>query len=182
MEKSYFEIKISFIHILIFLVSVIIIGIFLFYLGYRAGKASTAGPDLRARLMEKPGSQEKVQFLREKPETSTDPKEKKSQSISGEMALHQQSKKEKAITVRRKPDSGKRQDTYSIQVGAFANFSNAKTYSEKFRKLGYQTEIIKDENFYKVRVGSFKTISEAKEVKEILEKREKAKFQIKKSR
>lgn len=40
-EKSYLEIKVTFHHILILLVGVILIGSFLFYLGYQAGKTST---------------------------------------------------------------------------------------------------------------------------------------------
>ena len=38
MEKTYFEIKITFMHIVVFLVAVIAIGIFLFYMGYQAGQ------------------------------------------------------------------------------------------------------------------------------------------------
>mgnify|MGYP001424787045 CR=1 FL=1 len=40
-ERSYFEIKVTFVHIVVMLVSVVMIGILLFYLGYRAGHAST---------------------------------------------------------------------------------------------------------------------------------------------
>ena len=38
MEKTYFEIKITFVHIVVFLIAVIAIGIFLFYMGYQAGQ------------------------------------------------------------------------------------------------------------------------------------------------
>ncbi|MCP5052366.1 MAG: hypothetical protein GY940_34685, partial [bacterium] len=43
-EKSYLEIKVTFHHILILLAGVILIGSFLFYLGYQAGKSASENP------------------------------------------------------------------------------------------------------------------------------------------
>ena len=37
MEKTYFDIRVTFVHVVIFLIAVIAIGIFLFYMGYQAG-------------------------------------------------------------------------------------------------------------------------------------------------
>ena len=85
------------------------------------------------------------------------------------------------------PASGKRafaDQNYTIQVGAFADFSNAQKYSEKFAALGYQTEIIVEtilgKKLHTVRVGSFVSLEEAQKEKDRLEGLEKKKFKIKK--
>jgi cell division septation protein DedD len=104
------------------------------------------------------------------------------QSIPAEMKLH-----EKQIPEELPQASGKNvfaDQNYSIQVGAFSDFTNAQKYSEKFAKLGYQTEIIVEninqKKLHTVRVGSFVSLQEAQKEKDRLEGLEKKKFKIKK--
>ncbi len=51
---------------------------------------------------------------------------------------------------------------YKIQVGAFINENGANRMSSKLRKLGYNTVVLKINNFYKVYISGFKTYSDAK--------------------
>ena len=97
------------------------------------------------------------------------------------MKLH-----EKQLPGELPPATGKNvfsDQNYSIQVGAFADFTNAQKYSEKFAKLGYQTEIIVEtinkKKLHTVRVGSFVSLAEAQKEKDRLESLEKKKFKIK---
>ncbi len=88
-EKSYLEIKITFIHIVVLLVGVILIGVFLFYLGYQSGKSAIRSQILQAEL---PMTQEKSDDIRladrqdKKPPATTPDK---GSSISDEIKLHQ---------------------------------------------------------------------------------------------
>ena len=70
-------------------------------------------------------------------------------------------------------------------MGAFSSFTNARNYSEKFRKMGYPSEILttlkNKKKLFRVRVGNFKDFSEAKKEKIKLERMEKKKFSIVKS-
>ncbi|MCK4835663.1 MAG: protein phosphatase 2C domain-containing protein [Candidatus Aminicenantes bacterium] len=76
-------------------------------------------------------------------------------------------------------------DFYSIQVGSFPTFEEAKTYAEKFRKMDYQIGIISPEpgqkiKLYQVRIGRYKSFNEASKVKKELENQEKRVFSVKK--
>jgi rare lipoprotein A len=51
---------------------------------------------------------------------------------------------------------------YKVQIGAFINKKGAKKLSNKYQKLGYNTLIIKINQFYKVYITGFKTYNEAK--------------------
>ena len=51
---------------------------------------------------------------------------------------------------------------YKIQVGAFINKSGALKVGRKYKKFGYNTEIVKVGSFYKVYLTGFKTYKEAK--------------------
>ena len=44
MEKTYFDIRVTFVHVVVFLIAVIAIGIFLFYMGYQAGQRMGGQP------------------------------------------------------------------------------------------------------------------------------------------
>jgi len=179
MEKTYFDIRVTFVHVVVFLIAVIAIGIFLFYMGYQAGHR-LAGQPAGIENADKPtesalDSQEKIDVIDENPVKPA------SQSIPEEMKLHEQQpgearpKTEKNIGV---------DQNYAIQVGAFADFTNAQKYSEKFARLGYQTEIIVEtinqKKLHTVRVGSFASFEEAQKEKDKLESLEKKKFKIKK--
>lgn len=175
-DKAYLEIKVTFLHVVILLVGVIIIGIFLFYLGYQAGKSSLKS-QARAQLTEEQGQTKEFRLL---DETAEQPiaAQKKQPSIEDELKQRKPPQQIKEKTVSRKT-------YYSIQVGAFSSFSNARNYSEKFGKMGYPTEILstisKNRELFRVRVGQFKTRTEALKEKAKLETMENKKFVLKKS-
>jgi len=180
MEKTYFDIRVTFVHVVVFLVAVIAIGIFLFYMGYQAGHRLADQP-AGIENADKPidpalDSQEKIDVVDEKPIKAA------AKSIPEEMKLH-----EKQTPEELPPAAGRSafaNENYTIQVGAFADFANAQKYSEKFARLGYQTEIIVEtvnsKKLHTVRVGSFVSLGEAQKEKDRLEGLEKKKFKIKK--
>jgi cell division septation protein DedD len=186
MEKTYFDIRVTFVHVVIFLIAVIAIGIFLFYMGYQAGHRlgdQPAGSINEVNQTElAAANQEKINVVDDKPIKSVSDKAIGKQSIPEEMKLH-----EKQLPGELPPATRKNlfsDQNYSIQVGAFADFVNAQKYSEKFAKLGYQTEIIVEsinsKKLHTVRVGSFVSLVEAQKEKDRLESLEKKKFKIKK--
>ena len=69
MEKTYFEFKITFLHIVVFLIAVISIGIFLFYMGYKAGQRRTDPRTAIANDMSTANAAgpEELQIVEEKP-------------------------------------------------------------------------------------------------------------------
>jgi cell division septation protein DedD len=187
-EKSYLEIKVTLLHIVILLAGVIIIGVFLFYLGYQAGKSSLNPRMVQTQLTENGNETKEISILDETGESGKEPVKEKEQktSINEEMKLHQQPVKkrtEKPETIQRR--TLRKETYYSIQVGAFSSFTNAKNYSEKFRKLGYPAEVLastlKDKTLYRVRVGRFTNKAAADKEMTKLEKMEKKKFAIRKS-
>lgn len=186
MEKTYFDIRITFVHVVIFLIAVIAIGIFLFYMGYQAGHRlgdQPAGIVNEADQTEPATiNQEKIKTIDEKPIKPVIDQTNTKQSIPEEMKLHEKQMPGELPPATRK--SVFSDQNYSIQVGAFADFANAQKYSEKFAKLGYQTEIIVEsinkKQLHTVRVGSFISLAEAQKEKDRLESLEKKKFEIKK--
>lgn len=174
-EKSYLEIKITFIHILVMLVAVILIGIFLFYLGLQAGKSSMKNQFAGLNPEKDPEQTEKIE-LPEQPAASRSPVS--GSSIDSEMKLHTAPDDSERIRAK----SIQRESYYTIQVGAYADFANAKQESEKFSKLGYQTEILstvlKNQKLFRVRVGKFNTLEDAQKTKERLEKQDKRNYDI----
>ncbi|MCX6555493.1 MAG: SPOR domain-containing protein [Candidatus Aminicenantes bacterium] len=186
MEKTYFDIRVTFVHVVIFLIAVIAIGIFLFYMGYQAGHRlgdQPAASGAEAGQSEPAAAdQEKISLVDEKPVRSVNDKANGKQSIPDEMKLH-----EKQLPKEAPLAAGKNvfaDQNYAIQVGAFSDFANAQKYSEKFARLGYQTEIIVEtinrKKLHTVRVGSFVTLAEAQKEKDRLEGLEKKQFKIKK--
>jgi cell division protein FtsN len=63
MEKSYLEIKVTFHHILILLVGVILIGSFLFYLGYQAGKTALTSQEQKLLLAKGESKTKEIESL-----------------------------------------------------------------------------------------------------------------------
>jgi cell division septation protein DedD len=187
MEKTYFDLKITFVHIVVFLVSVIGIGIFIFYMGYQAGqrrKDPQAGLAAEQNKADAAANLEELDIVAEKPIKTTTGKIAGKQTIPEEMKLHQvQMEKEKPLASQKKifPDQN-----YTIQVGAFADFANAQKCSSRFSSHGYQTAIIVEtvnlKKLHTVQVGSFVTMAEALKEKAKLENLEKATFTIKKAR
>ncbi|UCH95813.1 MAG: SPOR domain-containing protein, partial [Candidatus Aminicenantes bacterium] len=106
----------------------------------------------------------------------------KEPSISDEIKLHQLpgSSDEKKERIKAKPL--KKERYFSVQVGAFSEYANAKNYAAKFGKMGYPTEINtivrKKRKLYRVRVGNFETRAEAKQEQRKLEQMENKKFTI----
>lgn len=108
MEKSYLEIKVTFHHILILLVGVILIGSFLFYLGYQAGKTSLKGQEQKTLLAKEESKSKEIESLSKKEPVKieesgtgvgtgrtantggTDTETTETPSIEDELKLHQQ--------------------------------------------------------------------------------------------
>lgn len=192
MEKTYFEFKITFLHIVVFLVAVIAIGIFLFYMGYQAGqrRADPRTAIANAQNQGDGGRTEELSIVDEKPVQTVPAKPSSRQSIPAELKLHEeqeppklpaQGTREPAAAPAKKPAA---ELNYTIQVGAFADFANAQKCSRRFTGLGYQAAIITDnqKKLHTVQVGSFTTLAAAQKEKAKLESQEKATFTIKKSR
>jgi len=54
---------------------------------------------------------------------------------------------------------------YMIQIGAFLRKKGAKITANKYKKFGYNTVVLKQNDFYKVYITGFKTYNEAKRFK-----------------
>ena len=188
MEKTYLEIRVRFIHIVVLLAGVSIIGILLFYIGFQAGKSSAKlrgkTPQINHQAKTSAKQADRVEIIQDKPV-----KKQANSNIKKELNRHKPEKKaerpkrvEKKITA--KPV--KAESYYSIQVGSFSKFANAQKYSAKFSKLGYQSEILttitKKKKSFRVRIGRFKDINTAKNKKKILERMERKKFLVVKNR
>jgi cell division septation protein DedD len=187
MEKTYFEIKFTFVHIVIFLIAVIGIGIFLFYMGYQAGQRRGNPLTAAANEQNKADAEvnaEELNIVDEKPiKTAIEDKGGK-QTIPEEMKLHQKQAENEPPAARKKNLFS--DQNYTIQVGAFADFANAQKCSNRFSSHGYQTviivETINQKKLHTVQVGSFLTLTEAQKEKAKLENLEKATFTIKRAR
>lgn len=93
MEKSYLEIKVTFHHILILLVGVILIGSFLFYLGYQAGKTSVKGQEQKTLLAKEESKSKEIESLsaiKKEPVKIEETGTTETPSIEDELKLHQQ--------------------------------------------------------------------------------------------
>jgi cell division septation protein DedD len=184
MEKTYFDIRITFVHIVIFLIAVIAIGIFLFYMGYQAGQRQA---DPRTAIANEqsqadPAGTEELNIVAEKPVQTLPAKTSPQQSIPAEIKLHEEQTAKEPSPVPAKKAAVN--ENYTIQVGAFADFVNAQKCSKKFTGLGYPTAIITDnqKKLHTVQVGNFASMTAAQKEKAKLENLEKTKFSIKKAR
>jgi cell division protein FtsN len=171
----------------VLLAGVILIGIFLFYLGFQAGKSSARNEILQAEIPEA-GTTDEIQLVDQENKMAKAKSESKEPSISDEIKLHQlpaspsSSTPENEKKERIKPKPLKKEHYFSVQVGAFAEYANAKNYAAKFARSGYPTEINttlrNNRNLYRVRVGNFKTREEAQQERKKMEKMENKKFAI----
>ncbi|MCP5053856.1 MAG: SPOR domain-containing protein [bacterium] len=187
MERSYFEVKVSFLHVAVLLGGVILIGSFLFYLGYQAGKSSVKGQSEHTEVLAGGNKAEEIQLTdvgsrRKKKKKAPAGKEP---SIQDELKMHQlpvDNKKTTPPEERVKTKPIKKSAYFSIQVGAFSDYANARKYSAKFANMGYPTEILstvrKGKKLYRVRVGNFDSRAKAKKEMRKLEKTENSKFSI----
>jgi cell division septation protein DedD len=208
MDKSYLEIKITFTHIVVMLVSVAFIGIMLFYLGYRAGRVAAlkdvpavqAAGDTVAKTAETVAVEN---VAVDEPPLKTDSGlatgNRTEQSISQELKLHQQgqpaSTPDKPTTkppaVEPKPGAIEPKPVasgtlFSIQVGAFAEYSAAQKEASHYAAMKYPIEIIAEvvnaRKFFTVRVGNFANREQATREKDKLESLAHKTFIVKKSR
>jgi cell division septation protein DedD len=201
MEKTYFEFKITFLHIVVFLAAVIAIGIFLFYMGYQAGQRRSDPRTAVANAQDQGADASELSVVDEKPLKTVPAAAASGRSIPAEMKLHEEqgaaapattlpaeAAEKPGAEARRPavapPPAAAAEPRYTIQVGAFADFANAQKCSRRFTSLGYPAAIITDnqKKLHTVQVGSFATLAEAQREKASLEKQEKATFTIKKSR
>jgi len=185
MEKTYVEVKVTFIHIVVLLVAVILIGTFLFYLGYQAGKSSARIQDQTAGINKSPDNIEEIRLNDDKEKKQLSKPVKTEPSIKDEIRLHQlptttEKTSEKSEVITEKPL--KKEKYYSIQVGAFSDYANAKQYSDKFAKIGYPAEIFTtvkdDQKLFRVRVGQYERREDARKELKKLQQMENRKFTI----
>ncbi|HDP95572.1 MAG TPA: SPOR domain-containing protein [Candidatus Aminicenantes bacterium] len=169
-HRTVLEIKITFVHVVVFLSAVILIGIFLFYLGYQAGKAAAmtpAGAKVTSSSEHIPLEEERVS---EKPS-----------AIRQEMDIHGRADtaaaepgSEPASARKVKPRQVERDSYYAVQVGAFENHAEAKSYSDLFINNNFPTEIqrvvVHEKTMYRVLVGRFDSKQEAQDGKERMQK------------
>jgi len=185
-EKSYLEIKVTFHHIVVLICGVILIGSFLFYLGYQAGKSSTKSQEHKAKFTNNEGSTKEIKLVKNKGSLST--KNSTQPSIKDEIKFHRQPAKKDSRGQKTTVKSAKKltkESYYTIQVSSFNSHTLAKNYSRRFSTVGYPTSIsqakVKGIVWYRVMVGNFKTKEKAEKEKAELETLEKKKFIIIKS-
>ena len=184
-NKSYLDIKVTFTHIIILLIAVIMIGIFLFYIGFNAGK--------NEKIINKPfqdvsvssGKSDELIFNK-KEDIVSGIDGKNETDINKELGLFENVKK-RPESIDPEPETIKaprtmvRDTYYSIQVGSFKSHTLAKNYAKRFTVMGYQTDISQfhsgNDLWFRVKVGNFKTLKQANIEKVKLENMEKKKFQ-----
>ena len=169
-RRSYLEIKITFIHVVVFLAAVILIGIFLFYLGFQAGKSSVSAPE---SAMAETREQVRVDETSIKPSKS---------AIQDEMNLHEGEPETRSVkTPAQTPKARKvkarsiqRATYFTVQVAAFENHAEAKSYSDLFNRNNHPTEIhsvvVGGKTMYRVLVGRYQTRADAGDAQGTLEK------------
>lgn len=73
-----------------------------------------------------------------------------------------------AETIKHAGDDGPSIDTWSVQVAAFRDESDAERLVDRLKQEGYETFIVSGERWYRVLVGEFVSFKEAGEVKDTL--------------
>ncbi len=186
-NKSYLEVKVTFTHVIILLIAVIIIGIFLFYIGFNAGKNENMRSKPFRDISSMSVKSDEIR-LDDNGDDKTEDINIGEPDIKKELGLFDKTdkkikpenniKKMKTIKV---PKSKSRDNYYSIQVGSFKSHLLAKNYAKKFALMGYQTDISQFQSgeilWFRVKVGNFETRGSANKEKAKLEKMEKKKFQ-----
>ncbi len=168
-EKSYLEIKVTFVHIIVLLVAVIGLGIFLFYLGFQAGKSSLSDRITSEELRREGHKTQEIKIADDLSQTSPQRQasegQAKENSIDQEIRLHRQPvRQDKETGAASSPQKivarpASRDPYYVVQVGAFENHQEAKSYSDKFSKMRYPTEIqktiVRNVMMFRVLVGNY---------------------------
>ncbi len=186
-NKSYLEVKVTFTHVIILLIAVILIGVFLFYIGFNAGK----NENMRSRPFRDISSMSvKSDEIRldDNGDDQTENINIGESDIKKELGLFDKTDKKirpenniKKMRTIKVPKSKSRDNNYSIQVGSFKSHLLAKNYAKKFTMMGYQTDISQFQSgeilWFRVKVGNFETRGAANKEKSKLEKMEKKKFQ-----
>ncbi|MCK4890797.1 MAG: SPOR domain-containing protein [Candidatus Aminicenantes bacterium] len=186
-NKSYLEVKVTFTHVIILLIAVIMIGIFLFYIGFNAGK----NENMRSRPFRDISSMSVKSDEIRLDDNGADQTEDINigePDIKKELGLFDKTDKKikpenniKKMRTIKVPKSKSRDNYYSIQVGSFKSHLLAKNYAKKFALMGYQTDISQFQSgeilWFRVKVGNFETRGSANKEKSKLEKMEKKKFQ-----
>jgi len=182
MDKTYFEIKITFVHILILLVAIVLLGIGLFYMGYRAGhQAAISSPIRQVNSQQKLIKQNsaRIDSINEKQIFQSKHSQTKPNSLDTEMAVYKNNSTKSNIS--QSPTEPNLKTFFAIRVGAFSNPDNANRYANSFRKRGYEVHIINSTSqtnklLFHVLVGKYPDSEAAKAAKDILEIQEKKKF------
>ncbi len=192
LDKTY---KLKIRDVLIFLISIALIIIIVFYWGYKTGKNSVL---IKKQAVSDTGNNDvlteeiKLEDLNKK-DKKQEPVVDEKTSISEELNLHDPNMA-KGVEEKKKPEKVKVKvvnnvsvkSFWTIQVGAFSVYENAKNYANKFSKMGYEIQILstvkRKRKLYRVRVGHFETKEIAIKEKNKLEKKEKKKFAVVKSK
>lgn len=172
-NKDYRELQLSSPQVVLIFIGILILGVVVFLFGVSVGKKQ-AKMALKSQLSEK-DSVEQVKQQKPQP-VQTSKKAQPKETIRKELASHQKIKQET-----QKEESEKPSSLYYIQVGAFNKKQGAYSFAEKFRKMGYETLILKPlpsdkKPVYRVRLGGYTTKKEALEIKaELIESQGKKK-------
>jgi len=185
-NKSYLEIRVTFTHIMILLVAVILIGIFLFYIGFNAGKNENIRDKTLSDINTVSGKSDEIILNgrnNKKTEKIDESDIKKELGLFDDVVKKKEDKNKnnKVIAPVKTLTAKAKGSYYSIQVGSFKSHMLAKDYAKKFTMMGYQTDISQFQSptnlWFRVKVGNFKTSREANTEKAKLERMEKKKFQ-----
>ncbi|MBS3818611.1 SPOR domain-containing protein [bacterium] len=173
-NKDYRELQLSSPQVVLIFIGILILGVVVFLFGVSVGKKQ-AKMALKSQLSEK-DSVEQVKQQKPQP-VQTTKKAQPEETISKELASHQKIKEE----TQKKGENEKPSSLYYIQVGAFNQKQGAYSFAEKFRKMGYETLMLKPlpsdkKPVYRVRLGGYTTKKEAQEIKaELIESQGKKK-------
>ncbi len=173
------SIRVTFPQVVILLASVVVIGILLFYMGYRAGKSSPR-ESVITRVKDNGTEYQEIKVKQNRQKDKETTGDLKGSSIRDEIKLHRQTTQNNQKAAKKKSENRVKKPYYSIQVGAFSISAKAQKYADKFDKMGYPAEIsprvINNRKLYIVRVGNYADKAKAVQAKKKLEKKEKAKF------
>lgn len=181
---------------LIFLVSISLIIIVVFYWGYKTGKNSVLIKKASVSNSSDDVLTEEIKLEDLNKKENTDSNQNiidDKTSISEELNLHDpnltKTKPETKAAEKVKTkiiNKSSVKEFYTIQVGAFSVYKNAKNYADKFSKMGYEIQILstmkRRRKLFRVRVGHFETKAKALKQMKILEKKENKKFAVVKSK
>lgn len=164
-DKSYLEIKVTFQHILILLAGIIIIGSFLFYLGYQAGQSSDAKNAEKANMLaaEKenrpalPLEEDKEDKKAQPDATDPDKIDSNASSINEEINLHRQPQEQDPPNV---PEGAT--DPENHQPEKKSEPPAAKPI-EKTTPPATPTRDVRKETMFAIQVGAFHSYSLAQQ-------------------